>query len=70
MPYINIRMTKEGEEPTINQKQRLIKGITELFEEVMGRSGKNAVVIIDEIEPFNYGIGSKSISEIRKDVKG
>ncbi|CAD7288454.1 tautomerase family protein [Campylobacter suis] len=65
MPYINIRVTKENGEPTQEQKEQLASGVTELFERVLGRSGKNAVVIIDEINPDDYAIGGKSVAKIR-----
>lgn len=67
MPYINIRITKENGKPTKQQKEELMAGVCELFEKVMGRSAKNAVVIIDKIEPENYAIAGKSINAIRAD---
>lgn len=66
MPYINIKMTKEDGGATIEQKEQLIKGVTEVFDKVIGRGGKSAVVIIDEISTNNYGIGGESITSIRK----
>lgn len=66
MPYINIRITKEGKTPTKAQKEALISGVTELFEQVLGRSGKNAVVIIDEVSTDNYGIGGESVTQKRQ----
>lgn len=66
MPVINIKMTKENGGATKEQKQKLQKGITQLFEDIFKRSGKNAVVIIEEIDTDNYAIGGESISQIRK----
>jgi len=66
MPYINLRMTKEGSGTTKEQKAALIEGFTKVFVDVMGRGEKTTVVIIDEIETDNYGIGGESITEIRK----
>lgn len=68
MPYINIRVTRENGVPTQEQKEQLMAGVTELFERVLGRSGKNAVVIIDEVEPCDYAIGGKSVAKIRTDA--
>ncbi|ASM35787.1 Putative isomerase [Campylobacter sputorum subsp. bubulus] len=66
MPYINIKVTKENGEPTKDQKELLIKGVTNLVSEILGRNKASTVVIIDEIDTDNYGLGGKSISEIRK----
>ncbi|ASM39149.1 MAG: 4-oxalocrotonate tautomerase family protein [Campylobacter sputorum] len=66
MPYINIKVTKENGEPTKDQKELLIKGVTNLVSEILDRNKASTVVIIDEIDTDNYGLGGKSISEIRK----
>ncbi len=66
MPYINIKMTKEDGGATVEQKKALIKGVTKVFSDVFKRGEKTAIVIIEEIEMENYGIGGKSIKEIRK----
>jgi 4-oxalocrotonate tautomerase len=66
MPYINIRVTKENGEPTAEQKAQLIDGVTELVSRVLGRSKASTVVIIDEIDMQNYGLGGESIKSIRE----
>lgn len=66
MPYINIRVTKENGEPTAEQKAQLIDGVTELVSQVLGRNKASTVVIIDEIDMQNYGIGGESIKSIRE----
>lgn len=66
MPYINIRVTKENGEPTKAQKEELIKGVTELVSQVLGRNKASTVVIIDEIDMDNYGLGAQSIKSIRE----
>lgn len=69
MPIINVKMTKEDGGATKEQKEKLIKGITNLFDETFGRGGKTAVVTIDEISTDNYAIGGKTISQIREESK-
>lgn len=69
MPYINIKMTKEDGGATLKQKEDLIKGVTDVFDKVMGRGAKTALVIIDEISCDNYAIGGKNISTIREEAK-
>ncbi|MSN96691.1 4-oxalocrotonate tautomerase family protein [Campylobacter sp. FMV-PI01] len=50
MPYINIKITKENNEPTKEQKALLIEIITNLVSEVLGRNKALTAVIIDDIE--------------------
>lgn len=66
MPYINIRVTKENGGPTAEQKAQLIDGVTELVSQVLGRNKASTVVIIDEIDMQNYGLGGESIKSIRE----
>ena len=66
MPYINIRVTKENGEPTAEQKAKLIDGVTKLVSQVLGRNKASTVVIIDEIDMQNYGLGGESIKSIRE----
>ncbi|MDK2084416.1 4-oxalocrotonate tautomerase family protein, partial [Aliarcobacter butzleri] len=62
MPVINIKMTKEDGGATKEQKEKLSKGITELFAQTFnGRGASTAVVIIEEVSTDNYSIGGKTI---------
>ncbi|EAH5938279.1 4-oxalocrotonate tautomerase family protein [Campylobacter jejuni] len=62
MPFVNIRITKENGEPTTEQKQELIAGVTDLLAKVSNKNKSSTVVIIDEIDTDNYGLGGKSIT--------
>lgn len=64
MPFVNIKITKEG--ATKAQKERLIAGVTELLVDVLGKNPATTVVLIDEVETDNWGIGGKQVSELRK----
>ncbi|CAG7619454.1 putative tautomerase [Paenibacillus solanacearum] len=66
MPYVNIKVTKEQEPITPEQKQRLIQGVTDLLKEVLGRGPKTTVVVIDEIDMDNYGIGGETVAVRRQ----
>jgi len=66
MPVLNLIMTKEQGGATKEQKAALIEGFTRVFSEVMGRGEKTMVVTITEVDTDNYGIGGKTITEIRK----
>ncbi|EAI4070331.1 tautomerase [Campylobacter sp. BCW_6875] len=67
MPFVNIRITKENGEPTTEQKQELIAGVTDLLAKVLNKNKASTVVIIDEIDTDNYGLGGKSITQARKE---
>lgn len=67
MPYVNIRITREG--ATAEQKARLIQGATQLLVDVLGKNPQTTVVTIDEVETDNWGIGGESITARRKQGK-
>jgi 4-oxalocrotonate tautomerase len=64
MPYVNIRITKEG--ATAEQKARLVQGATQLLVDVLGKNPATTVVVIDEVETDNWGIGGETITQRRK----
>lgn len=66
MPFVNIRITKENGTPTLEQKKELIDGVTNLLAKVLNKNKASTVVIIDEIDTDNYGLGGKTITEVRK----
>lgn len=63
MPYVNIRVTKEG--VTAEQKLELIKGATELLQRVLNKNPATTFVIIDEVETDNWGIGYDNVTTLR-----
>ncbi|MDR1008233.1 MAG: 4-oxalocrotonate tautomerase family protein [Campylobacteraceae bacterium] len=63
MPYVNIKITKEG--ATKEQKAALIKGVTDLLVNILNKNPKTTVVTIDELDTDNWGVGGESITEIR-----
>lgn len=64
MPYINIKITREG--ATAAQKAQLIAGVTGLLQEVLGKNPATTVVVIEEVETDNWGIGGESITVRRQ----
>ena len=65
MPYVNIKLTREQLPITPEQKTALIKGVTDLLVEVVKRGPKTTVVVIDEIDTDNYGIGGETVTVLR-----
>lgn len=64
MPYVNIKITNEG--VTAEQKRQLIEGATKLLVDILNKNPKTTVVVIDEVETDNWGIGGISVTERRK----
>ena len=64
MPYVNIKVTKES--VTTDQKTALIKGATDLLSKVLGKNPETTVVVIDEVDTDNWGIGGESVTERRR----
>ena len=64
MPYVNIRITKEG--ATAEQKAALIRGATQLLVDILGKNPATTVVVIDEVETDNWGIGGESVTVRRQ----
>ncbi|MGI6066679.1 MAG: 2-hydroxymuconate tautomerase family protein [Bacillota bacterium] len=64
MPFVNIKITKEG--ATKEQKARLIQGVTQLLVDVLGKNPQTTVVVIDEVDTDNWGIGGESITVRRQ----
>ena len=67
MPFVNIKITKEeGKVVSVEQKKALIDGVSNLLVDVLGENKASIVVIIDEIDPDNYGLGGKTITQVRR----
>lgn len=64
MPYVNIKITREGATP--EQKARLIKGATDLLVDVLGKNPATTFVVIDEVEMEHWGIGGLPVEEYRR----
>ena len=64
MPYINIKVTDE--EVTALQKRALIVGATQLLVDVLGKDPSTTVVVIDEINTDNWGVGGEVVTKLRQ----
>jgi len=63
MPYVNIKITREGATP--EQKAALIGGVTDLLERVLGKNPATTLVTIDEVDTENWGIGGLPVLDYR-----
>ena len=64
MPYVNIRITNEKVTPA--KKAALIKGVTDLLQQLLDKNPATTVVVIDEIDTDNWGIDGETVTERRK----
>lgn len=69
MPYVNIKVTGGSEAPSAEQKAELIRGVTELLSRVLNKNPETTVVVIDEIDMDNWGIGGKSVTVRRTEAR-
>jgi len=64
MPYVNIKITNENVSST--QKAELISGVTDLLQKVLNKNPQTTIVVIDEVDTDNWGIGGESVTIRRK----
>lgn len=64
MPYVNIKITNE--DVTKEKKVKLIEGVTQLLVDVLDKNPATTVVVIDEVNTDNWGIGGECVTELRK----
>ena len=65
MPYVNIKITREKEAVSAEQKRALIAGVTKLLGDTLKRDASRTVVVIEEVSTDDYGCGGESITELR-----
>ncbi|OUR91266.1 tautomerase [Gammaproteobacteria bacterium 42_54_T18] len=63
MPYVNIKITDEN--VTAQQKADLIQGATQLLVDVLNKNPKTTVVVIDEVNTDNWGVGGEVVTALR-----
>ena len=64
MPYVNIKITREGATP--GQKAELIQGVTDLLVRVLSKSPATTFVVIDEVAMEDWGIGGVPVEQYRR----
>jgi 4-oxalocrotonate tautomerase len=67
MPYVNIKITREGVTP--EQKSELVRGATKLLVDVLGKNPQTTVVVIEEIDTDNWGIGGETVTVRRQRIQ-
>ncbi|HEX8685108.1 MAG TPA: 4-oxalocrotonate tautomerase family protein [Pyrinomonadaceae bacterium] len=64
MPYVNVKITKDG--VTAEQKRRVVEEITRTLVTVLGKRPEHIHVVIDEVEPENWGFAGMLTTDYRK----
>ncbi len=65
MPYVNVRITREGEGSSA-KKAAVIRGITDVLRDVLGKDPCTTFVVIDEVDLEDWGIGGLPVEEFRR----
>lgn len=64
MPYVKIELTREG--VTREQKQTLIKGITDLITDTLNKDPQLTHIVIQEIDLDDWGFAGEQVSILRE----
>lgn len=70
MPYVNIKVTREGGPdgagPSAEQKAQLITGVTGLLQDILGKDPATTFVVIDEVALEDWGVGGLPVQKYRE----
>jgi 4-oxalocrotonate tautomerase len=64
MPYVNVRITRDG--VTAEQKAQIVAEITQTLQRVLGKRPEHTHIVIDEIDPENRGFAGVLTTEYRR----
>jgi 4-oxalocrotonate tautomerase len=64
MPFVNVKITKDG--VTAEQKAQIVAEITDTLQRVLGKRPDQTHIVIDEVELDNWGFSGMLTSEYRK----
>ena len=66
MPLVTITLAKREPATSPEKKAELITRVTDLLVETLGKRAEDVVVLIEELDPDNWGQGGVTASEIRR----
>ena len=67
MPFVNIKITRDGVTP--EQKAEVIRRVTQMMVDVLGTNPATTMVLIEEVETDNWGIGGETVTARRKSIR-
>ena len=68
MPYVNVKITRDG--VTAEQKAQIVAEITDTLRRVLGKRPEHTHIVIDEVDPENWGYAGVLTTEYRKQQPG
>ena len=66
MPLVTITLARRKPATSPEKKAEIIAGITELLVGTLDKRAEDVVVLIEELDPDNWGQGGVTASEIRR----
>ena len=70
MPVITIQLAGRDPPTAADKKAELIAGVTRLMVDTLGKRAEDVVVLIEELDPDNWGQGGMTASQLRVVRKG
>lgn len=67
MPYVNVKITKDG--VTAEQKKKIVQDITQSLVTTLGKRPEHIHIVIDEVNPENWGFAGMLTTEFRATEK-
>jgi len=64
MPFVNVKITRDG--VTAEQKAQIVSEITATLQRVLGKRPEHTHIVIDEIDPENWGYAGMLTTEYRR----
>ncbi|MGY0194725.1 tautomerase family protein [Leptothrix sp. BB-4] len=66
MPLITVHLARRDPPTPADKKAELIAGITDLLVRTLDKRAEDVTVLIEELDPDNWGQGGITASEIRR----
>lgn len=64
MPFVNVKITRDG--ATAAQKAQIVAEVTATLQRVLGKRPEHTHVVIDEVDPENWGYAGVLTTEYRR----
>lgn len=64
MPFVNVKITQDG--VTAEQKAQIVAEITATLQRVLGKKPEHTHIVIEEVNPENWGFAGMLTTEYRK----
>jgi 4-oxalocrotonate tautomerase len=64
MPYVNVKITREG--ATVAQKAQLIRVITDALVSILAKNPATTFVVIEEVALEDWGVGGVPVEVYRR----